>query len=283
VGRLRFLTVDRAEGALWSWAQGLPRPLLDLSGLERFDAFGLCLLALLGWKAKEEGGFPRFFLPEEREVAEELSRTGFFRLLSGAFWADKALPEANGNGRFLLVRVEREEGIGNLVEAFAGMLESRFPFGERTNRILVGAVLELLQNIPHHAAAGREDLAPVGFAALEEAEDHLHLAVVDGGVGLRGSLSLNPRYRGVSTAEALELILVEGASRFEEPGRGGSLKRIREVALRNSGKFYVRSLDGVFFQEDVEWRVGSSFLFPGVQISIRLPKRLFLDGAPGEG
>jgi anti-sigma regulatory factor (Ser/Thr protein kinase) len=193
---------------------------LDLSGLERFDAFGLCLLALLGWKAKEEGGFPRFFLPEEREVAEELSRTGLFRLLSGAFWADKALPEANGNGRFLLVRVEREEGIGSLVEAFAGMLESRFPFGERTNRILVGAVLELLQNIPHHAAAGREDLAPVGFAALEEAEDHLHLAVVDGGVGLRGSLSLNPRYRGVSTAEALELILVEGASRFEEPGRG---------------------------------------------------------------
>jgi len=124
-------------------------------------------------------------------------------------------------------------------------------------------VLELLQNIPHHAGAGREDLMPVGFAALEEASDHLHLAVVDGGVGLRGSLSLNPRYRGVSTAEALELILVEGVSRFDEPGRGGSLKRIREVALRNSGKFYVRSLDGVFFQEDVEWQVGSSFFFPG--------------------
>jgi len=283
VARLRLLTVDRAERALWSWAQGLPRPLLDLSALERFDAFGLCLLALLGWKAKEEGGFARFFLPEEEVLAQELARTGLFRLLSGAFWVDKALPEADGAGRFLLVQVEKEEGIGNLVEAFAGMLESRFPFGEKTNRILVGAVLELLQNIPHHAGAGREDLSPVGFAALEEASDHLHLAVVDGGVGLRGSLSLNPRYRRVSTAEALELVLVEGASRFDEPGRGGSLKRIREVALRNSGKFYVRSLDGVFFQEDVEWTVGSSFFFPGVQISIRLPKRLFLDGAPGEG
>jgi len=283
VARLRLLSVDRAERALWSWSQSLPRPLLDLSGLERFDAFGLCLLALLGWKAKEEGGHARFLLPEKREVAEELARTGLFRLLSGAFWADQPLPEAQGKGRFLLVRVEREEGIGSLVDAFAETLERRFPFGERTNRILVGAVLELLQNIPHHAGAGREDLMPVGFAALEEASDHLHLAVVDGGVGLRGSLSLNPRYRGVSTAEALELVLVEGASRFDEPGRGGSLKRIREVALRNSGKFYVRSLDGVFFQEDVEWQVGSSFFFPGVQISIRLPKRLFLDGAPGEG
>lgn len=283
MGSLRVLTVDTAERALWYWAQGFPRPLLDLSGLRRFDAFGLCLLALVGWKAKEAGGFPRFFLPEERRVAEELGGTGLFRLLSGAFWADKALPESPGEGRFLLVRVEREEGIGSLVDAFSEMLESRFPFGEKTNRILVGAVLELLQNIPQHAGAGQEGLAPVGFAALEEASDHLHLAVVDGGVGLRGSLSLNPRYRGVSTAEALELILVEGASRFDEPGRGGSLKRIREVALRNSGKFYVRSLDGIFFQEDVEWRVGSSYFFPGVQISIRLPKRLFLDGAPGEG
>ncbi|MEM2045986.1 MAG: hypothetical protein QXO20_07425, partial [Candidatus Bathyarchaeia archaeon] len=57
--------------------------------------------------------------------------------------------------------------------------------------VLVDAVLELLQNIPHHASAGREGVEPVGFAALEEEEDHLHLAVVDGG-GLRGSLALNP-------------------------------------------------------------------------------------------
>jgi len=275
VWRIRTLTVTTAERALWAWSQGLPRPLVDLSALERFDAFGLCLLALLGWKAKEAGGFLRLLLPEREEVAAELLGSGLFRVLSSAYWVDKPLPKLNETGKFLLLRVESEEGIGDLVDSFSEMLGSRFPFGEKTNRILVGAVLELLQNIPHHAGAGRENFCPVGFAALEEADDHLHLAVVDGGVGFRGSLSLNPRYRGVSTAEALELVLVEGVSRFDEPGRGGSLKRIREASLANSGKFYVRSNDGVFLQEDVEWTVGQVFFFPGVQISIRLPKSLF--------
>ncbi len=268
--------MDTAERALWSWAQGLPRPLVDLSHLTRFDAYGLCLLALLGWRAKEQGGFLRLLLPAREEMARRLARTGFFSVLPGAVWTDRPWPEGEGKDLFRLVQVGEEEGIGALVEEFAQMLEERFPFGERPNRILVGAVVELLQNIPHHAAAGREDLLPVGFAALEEAEDHLHLAVVDGGVGLRGSLSLNPRFRGVNTAAALELILVEGASRFDDPGRGGSLKRIREVVLRNAGKFYVRSGDGAFLQEDVEWRVGPVFFFPGVQVSIRLPKRIFL-------
>ncbi len=274
--RVRSLTVSTAERALWTWSGGLPRPLVDLSMLGRFDAFGLCLLAVLGWKAKEAGGFLRLLLPEREEVATELASTGLFQVLSGAYWVDRPLPEPTERRKFLFLPVESEEGIGGLVDSFAEMLERRFPFGEKTNRLLVGAVLELLQNIPHHAAAGREDLSPVGFAALEEAEDHLHLAVVDGGVGLRGSLSLNPRYRGVSTAEALELTLVEGASRFDDPGRGGSLKRIREASLANSGKFYVRSNDGAFLQEDVEWTVGEVFLFPGVQFSIRLPKSLFL-------
>lgn len=273
---LRALTIDTAERVLWTWAQGLPRPLADLTHLTRFDAYGLCLLTLLGWQAKEAGGFLRVLLPTRKEVARRLASTGFFSLLSEAIWTDRSLPEGEGKDLFHLVQVGEEEGIGALVEVFAQMLEQRFPFGERPNRILVGAVVELLQNIPHHATGGREELLPVGFAALEEAEDHLHLAVVDAGVGLRGSLSLNPRFRGVSTAEALELVLVEGASRFHDPGRGGSLKRIREVVLRHAGKFYVRSGDGAFLQEDVEWQVGRMFFFPGVQVSLRLPKKIFL-------
>lgn len=273
---IRTLTVATAERALWAWAQGLPRPLVDLSLLTRFDAYGLSLLALLGWRAREAGGFLRILLPNREDVAKRLSWTGLFQVLSGAVWLDRPLPEGEGTGLFQFLQVGEEAGIGSLVEVLAQMLEERFPFGEKPNRILVGAVLELLQNIPHHAGAGREDFLPVGFAALEEEEDHLHLAVVDGGVGLQGSLSLNPRFRGVDAAAALELVLVEGVSRFAEPGRGGSLRRIREVVLRNAGKFYVRSGDGVFLQEDVEWQVGRVFPFPGVQISLRLPKKLFL-------
>ncbi|MEM3658123.1 MAG: hypothetical protein QXQ66_06890 [Candidatus Hadarchaeum sp.] len=116
----------------------------------------------------------------------------------------------------------------------------------------------------------------MGFAALEEKEDHLHLAVVDGAVGLRGSLALKPPLSGGERPEGPGARARGGVSRFDEPGRGGSLRRIREVTLRQGGKLYVRSGEGAFLQEDVEWQVGAVPFLPGFQVSLRLPKKLFL-------
>ncbi|MEM4500730.1 MAG: hypothetical protein QW512_01185 [Thermofilaceae archaeon] len=157
---------------------GLPRPLVDLSGLGRFDAYGVALLA---WEARAGGGFLRVLLPEREEVARRLGATGLFELFpDGLGWLDRPVPWGGDAGLFRVVQVDREERIGPLVEVLGETLWARFPLG------VVGAVLEVLQNIPHHASAGREGVEPVGFAALEEKEDHLHLAVVDSGVGLRG-------------------------------------------------------------------------------------------------
>lgn len=275
--KIHSLTVGRAEAALLAWWRGLPRPLVDLSRFLRFDAYGVALLALVAWEARARGGYPRVLLPERDEVARRLVATGLFDLFpEGLGWLDRPVPSKESAGLFRIVQVDGEERIGPLVDALGDMLWARFPLGERTIRVLVSAVLELLQNIPHHAAAGQKGVVPVGFAALEEEEDHLHLAVVDSGVGLQGSLAQNPRFWGVSAVEALELVFVEGASRFEDPGRGGALRRIREVTMRHGGKLYVRSGEGVFLQEDVEWQVEPITFFPGVQVSLRLPKRLFL-------
>ena len=275
----KILTVRNVDRALHAWMEAFPRPLVDLSRLQRFDAYAVALLLLLGRWVRASNGILRLLLPERREVLESLASTGIFGVLSGGYWTDRPLPGAVGReGRFTILEVEDEEGINSLVDSIGDRLEARFPFGKSANRIIVKGVFELLQNILHHAGVGLEGRPLFGFAVLEEAEDHLHLAVVDQGVGLAGSLRSNPRYHGVTTAEALELVLVEGASRFDDPGRGGTLRTIRETVRANAGRMYLRSGDGAFLQEDVEWDVGKVPEFPGVQISIMLPRYLFERG-----
>lgn len=276
--RPRTLTVLTCDRALAEWMTGFPRPLIDLSRLERFDAYAMGVLVLLGRWTNCVGGKPRFLLPERVEVARALASTGIFHFVTD-YWADRPLPEApGGQGEFVILQVQREEKIMELVDFLAQKLRSRFPFGERANRLIVKGAIELLQNIPQHAGVGLVDRPLLGFCVLEEAVDHLHLAVVDQGVGLAGSLRANPRFRDLTTAEALEAVLVEGASRFDDPGRGGALRSIREAVRSNAGKMYVRTGDGAFLQEDVEWSVGRVPHFPGVQISIRLPRYLFERG-----
>ncbi len=64
--------------------------------------------------------------------------------------------------------------------------------------------------------------------------------------------------------------------------QGASPRRSSSLTTRgsstHSGRFYVRSGVGGFLQEDVEWVVGGVAPFPGVQVSIRLPRTLFEPG-----
>ncbi|MEM2001697.1 MAG: hypothetical protein QXT77_03485 [Candidatus Methanomethylicaceae archaeon] len=136
---------------------------MDLSGLGRFDAYGVALLALLAWEARARGGFLRVLLPEREEVARRLGATGLFELFPGGLgWLDRHLPRGGDAGLFRIVQADKEERIGPLVEVLGEMLWARFPLGERTIRVLVGAVLELLQNIPTTPWRGGRAWSPWG-------------------------------------------------------------------------------------------------------------------------
>jgi len=279
----RRLDVTTTERALRAWEAGFPRSLVDLSQLSRFDPFGLLLLVLHGRRCAEAGGKLRLLLPQSTPTQDRLVASGLFRYLEGAYWTDRPLPEGLPVEPGLVpVRVQDEGSVRPIVDEVGDRLEKQFPFGEKANQILVGALIELLQNIPHHAAPAAE-VDPFGLAFLEEDRGHLHLAIADKGIGLAASLALNPRYRGRDTAEAMEAVLVDGASRFDDPGRGGALRRIREAVVASSGRFYVRSAGAAFLQEDVEWSAGAVAPFPGVQISIRLPRTLFEPGGQDGG
>jgi len=265
--------------ALREWERSFPRPLIDLSRCQLVDPFVLIFLVLYVRRCSEAGGRPRILLPERKDVLQWLVGTGFFEWVKEDVWTDRPIPpslpteeEAPFSG---IVRVEDEEGIQGLVDDVCDRLAERFPLGEHSIGVLASAMLELCQNIPHHANPLDEDIDPYGLAAVQEYSDHIHLVVMDKGVGLQKSLSLNPRYRGLDDPEVLEAVLLRGASRFTDPGRGGALRRIREVVLANDGRLFVRSGQAGFWQAEVEMNIGEVHPFPGVQVSIQLPRALF--------
>ena len=263
---------------LSEWEQAFPRPLIDLSRVARVDPFAAAFLALYARRCSEAGGRARVLLPERPQALAGLAALGVLSLVGDAVWTDRpldSLKQFQPSGFAALVRVGEEGEVRGLVDQVCEALEKRFPLGETSVRILAGAMLELAQNIPQHANPLGEDLDPWGLMAVREYQDHIHLAVVDKGVGLAGSLGLNPRFRGVSDPQALEATLIAGASRHPDPGRGGALRRIREVILRNEGRVLVRSGSALFRQEEVEWGIEPVPPFPGVQISIQLPRALF--------
>lgn len=267
----------RLNWELGDWERDFPRPLVDLSRVKAIDPFALAFLVLHARRCAEAGGKLRLLLPRKEETARRLAESGLFTEVEGAVWTDRPppQPDVQAGERLRIVRVRHEKEVGNLVDGVCDILARRFPLGERSINILAMAMLELLQNIPHHANPLGEDIDPYGLAAVEEFSDHIHLAVMDKGVGLHRSLTLNPRYKDLKEQEALEAVLIQGASRFTDPGRGGALRRIREVVLRNEGRLLVRSGGACFWQAEVECGIEEVHPFPGVQISIQLPRALF--------
>jgi ABC-type transporter Mla MlaB component len=272
----RQLTVELIERAIQVWTKDLPRPLVDLSRLEHLDLFAAVVLVLFARRCREQGGFLRVLLPERDSVRSVLAAPEISRLLQDAVWTKDPWPEPSSTRMPIdLVEVGEEAGVTRLVDDLDDRLRERFPLGEVGRNILAEAMIELFQNIPQHAALAENEAFPFGISGVQELDDHIHLVVADNGIGLAKSLATNPQYHGLTDAAALDAILVQGVSRFDRPGRGGALRRIRELALRNAGALFVRSAAGALWQVDVEWAVEEVHPFPGVQVSIRLPRSLF--------
>jgi hypothetical protein len=139
-------------------------------------------------------------------------------------------------------------------------------------------MIELFQNIPHHSNATGEVADPHGIAAMQDYEDSIFLSIADKGVGLRGSLGLREGYGEVTDSQALNAILRDGLSRFADAGRGGELKRIVGVIRSWDGVFALRSGSALLYFDERGGDIYDVPHFPGVQLGIRIPLRLFDTG-----
>src|SRR5256886_8905596 len=106
------------------------------------------------------------------------------------------------------------------------------------------------------------------------------IAVGDAGVGFRHSLepTQNKRFGDRwGDAAALEAALVQGVSRFRDPGRGQGLAGIRRYLVRWTGKIAIRSGTARIaivppWDDDVPLKDGLP-PFPGAQVLIIIPEQ----------
>jgi anti-anti-sigma regulatory factor len=264
--------------------------IIDLEQVRFVDPYGMVGLLALARFLRQRGCEPVLMLPRSEEVMKYLDRMDFSRyaerlcaLDMTTLWPDGEYSRSAHSDVLLeITPVARSEDIHYIVERVREraqtILSQNLHYEQAAIDGFVVALSEVCQNIPEHS----ED---VGYVAIQKyfygrrlGKSLVKIAVMDLGVGFR--VSLAPKYAAQSAAwsdlTALRLAIFEGASRYEDPGRGQGLSAVRRFVERWHGKLMIRSGSA---------RVGLSpawdrsapqqsklTVFPGTQVSIVLPE-----------
>ena len=264
------LTYHRIDDILTAASDG--RQILDLKGVLSMDLLSLLLLDLLITSPTGDSLVIRW--PETNRTRAWMRDMGFFddvgiQLRSGGISA------RDHGARQPLTRIEHEIEIGRVVDAFEQQLRLAYPVSESSRRTLVSIMIEMFQNIPHHSNATGEMENVHGIAAMQNDADSIALAIADRGIGIRRSLELREGISNLSDEDALYQVVVTGKSRHVDPGHGGELQKISQLTRLWGGEFVVRSGTSLFvaYEDCTEFR--TVVPFPGLQMCLRLPRRLF--------
>jgi len=251
---------------------------LDLTRVGFIDPYALLLLTLA--LRTREGTRRKLHVrwPTRRDVRGWMSAMGFFaeiddpKLRGGRLSRSDVLQP--------ITHITDEHAVSRLVNAFDKRLTDRYPLTDESRNALVRVMFELFQNIPQHSNATGEVADPHGLAAMQDYADSIFLAVADAGIGLRSSLSTREEFADLSDTSALNRIVYDGMSRFADPGHGGELRRIARLLRKWDGLLIIRSGKALLYMDSERGDVYDAPDFPGVQIGVRLSRRVFGIDAP---
>ncbi len=257
---------------------------LDLRSVEFVEPAGLCGLAAL----------LEFLIPRNGEVGLALSgrnvpayleRMDFFRVFGDRVRTNvdvAALEERRrGNPGTLqeLVNFHSEEEIPGIINRISEILENK-EYRLRERAAICATLSEICANAVEHGHS------PFGAYAAVQAYQHIVsggrssrgeeviVAIADGGVGVRDTLSRNPKYaeHTASDNDALRHALKMGVSGTGEIGRGGGLAVVGQISTRAGGSLSLRSGAGrITYYGD---RTNSRNVppFPGTFVRVSLPR-----------
>jgi anti-sigma regulatory factor (Ser/Thr protein kinase) len=172
------------------------------------------------------------------------------------------------------------EVVGHIQQRATAILSSELGIDPKATMGFAMALSEACQNIVEHAGTG-------GWVAVQSyqwrrrlARRVVVIAVADAGVGFQASLApTHGRRYGDrwNDATALEAALIQGVSRFRDPGRGQGLKGIRNYVSRWDGKLTIRSGTARIaivpsWDDDVPLTEGLA-PFPGSQVLLIVPEQ----------
>lgn len=271
------LTIESIEEVL-SHLYGNGERDLDLRSVRFIDPFALLLLDLALRDARANRTPLHVEWPALPAVRRWMTDMRFFadtRVVS----PDLPLPEA-GTALQPIVTIEDESHVSRLVEAFDRRLSERFPLDDAPRRRFLRILLELCQNIPQHSNATGDVPDPHGIAAMQDYEDGVLLAIADKGIGFRRSLALRGGLGDLDDAAAVSSVVLDGISRFRDPGHGCELQRIFRLVRSWDGTVAIRSGRAFLYHGPLGGEIYDVAPFPGVQIALRIPRRVFGIGEP---
>jgi hypothetical protein len=277
------------EGAVAPAEAGEQGPtIIDARHVRWADPYGMLGLLSLGHQLGLDGERPSLQLPESPDVLSYMRRFGFLAQAEPIFEMNGAArgkpPTGPSNVLLEITPIHSHEDVHEVIEhvqerAGAILTERLHYAGVDAGRFSM-ILSEVCQNIIEHAESGGWVGIQTYNWARRLGKQVVVIAVMDLGIGFRGSLAKEHSGRfgdRWSDATALEAAFILGTTRFRDPGRGQGIKQIRRNVARWGGKISIRSgtariADIPDWDDDLPLEQGLA-PFPGSQILVVLPAR----------
>lgn len=277
---------DQFAQAFGAWPPE-ERILVDARGAQWASPYGLVGLLTAGQALREaHREKPLFTVPASDDVRRYWARVGFFRHAADLFELHGRVPRVapDEDSDHLLdvtpisVSEDVHQVVGRIQERAAQILRDRLHLEPKATMGFAMALSEACQNIVEHAGTS-------GWVAVHAYNWRRRLgrhvvviAVSDAGLGFRRSLEATQAKRfgdRWGDAAALEAALIQGVSRFRDPGRGQGLAGIKRYLARWKGKIAIRSgtARGAIvpdWDDDVPLADHLPY-FPGSQVQLVIP------------
>lgn len=285
---------ERTFDAVVRGLQGEPdeRVLFDALDVRWVDPYGMVGLLAVGTVAGRAADRPRLRLPADADVNSYLARMNFFEHAEGIFelHGSASRTHADGPSEVLLeiTAVNSHADVHAVVDLVntRGMtiLTKQLHYPSREAFQFAVVLSEVCQNIIEHAQAGGWVATQTYNWTKRLGRKVVVIAVMDLGIGFRGSLG--PAYaarfpadsESFGDAAALEAAFMHGHTRFHDPGRGQGLQQIRKQVARWHGRVSIRSgtarIADVPDWDDSQRLERELAPLPGAQIGIVLPARV---------
>jgi hypothetical protein len=281
---------DQFAGAFAEATKDGERLLFDAHAAEWASPYGLVGLLAAGQAARGTGGAERPLLtaPTQTDVLTYWTRAGFFREANELFEIHGKLPRTkpveDSDVLLPVTPVRAAEDVHAVVSKIqqraSAILASELGLDPKATMGFAMALSESCQNIVEHAGTGGWVAVQAYHWRRKLAKRVVVIAVADAGVGFRHSLEPTQSKRfgeRWGDAAALEAALIQGVSRFRDPGRGQGLAGIRRYLVRWDGKIAIRSGTARIaivpkWDDDVPLKDGLP-AFPGAQVLIIIPEQ----------
>jgi anti-sigma regulatory factor (Ser/Thr protein kinase) len=261
--------------------------LVDARGAQWASPYGLIGLLTAGQALAEAGrDRPLLTVPTSDEVKRYWARVGFFHHAAELFELHGRVPKAAATGPsdvlLDVTPVRAMEDVHQVVEKISEtasrILHSELGLERNATMRFSMALSESCQNIVEHAGTSGWVAVQVYTFRRRLGRRVAVIAVSDAGIGFRRSLeSTHAKRFGERWGDgaALEAALIQGVSRFRDPGRGQGLAGIKGFLDRWKGKISIRSgtarLSIVPLWDDDVPLADHLPYFPGAQVQITIP------------